>query len=110
MNNLFDPYAGNLLLEGLDPILSRPKALIALTFIPPPPRDVATIPKHFRRHQIMGLRDFYLATKVGVDVQETIDIMVRQSYRYRDPLAAQTWGIVGGEQLAHKTPRAPAMA
>jgi hypothetical protein len=56
------------------------------------------------------LRDLHIPTLEGARLVETIDLMIRPSYRYRDPLAAQTWSIIGGEPMAHKTPRAPAMA
>ena len=36
--------------------------------------------------------------------------MLRDGYRYKDPTAAQTWSVIGGEAMCHKTPRAPAMA
>lgn len=112
MNNLnpFDPYAGNLLTHGLGPILSRQQALTLLTYLPPPPRNIGNVPKHIRMHQLMALRDFHIPSLEGGRLVETMDLMVRPSYRYRDPLAAKTWSIIGAEPMIHKTPRAPAMA
>jgi hypothetical protein len=106
----FDPYAGNLLTEGLGPIQSRSDVLMRLSFIPPPTRDIGKVPLHIRIHMLMGLRDLHIANLEGARLQQTIDLMIRQSYRYRDPLSPQTWSIIGGESIMHKTPRAPAMA
>jgi len=109
---LHDPYSGNILTQGLGPILSRPDALRELTYLPPPPPpcEIAKIPKHIRLHYLMGLRDFHIPCLEGLRLQESIDLMIRQSYRYRDPQAPQTWSILGGEPSIHKTLRAPAMA
>lgn len=112
MTDHFDPYAGNLLTDGLGPILSRTKALITLTDLPPQPRDIECMPVEHRMRHILSLRDFHLPSKEGSDVQETIDIMIRESYRYRDPRSAPTWSVVDGDAFVqtHKNPRAPAMA
>lgn len=105
-----DPYAGNILVEKLGPILSRQQVLSHLTHLPLPPSGMAAVPKHIRMHQLMMLRDFHLPSLEGARLVETVDLMVRPSYRYRDPLAPQTWSMIMGESVAHKTPRAPAMA
>ncbi|PKO27601.1 MAG: transposase [Betaproteobacteria bacterium HGW-Betaproteobacteria-5] len=112
MNNFqsLDPYNGNILTLGLGPILSRPDALRALTYLPAPPRQIEKVPKHIRLHHLMGLRDFHIPCLEGLRLQASIDLMIRQSYRYRDPQVPQTWSVLGGEPSIHKTPRAPAMA
>lgn len=106
----FDPYAGNILTERLGPIQSREDAISRLSFLPPTPGDMSSIPYHIRLHQLMSLRDLHVPTHEGLRLMETIELMVRQGYRYRDPLAAKTWSVVAGGPVAHKTPRAPAMA
>lgn len=109
--NPFDPYAGNILTQGLGPILSRKEALSILTYLPPrPPMNIGDIPKHIRMHQLLMLRDLHIPSLEGGRLVETIDLMIRPSYRYRDPKSPQTWGMLYGEQTMHKTPRAPAMA
>jgi len=112
MNNPtpFDPYAGNILTQGLGPILSRQEALTSLTHLPPLPYDIGTVPKHIRMHLLMMLRDFHIPSMEGARLVETIDLMVRPSYRYRDPQSAQTWSMIGAEPMSLKTPRSPAMA
>lgn len=106
----FDPYAGNILVQPLGPILDRAQAAQRLSFMPPRPRDPGKVPKHIRMHYVIQLRDFHVASLDGLRVQETIDLMLRDGYRYKDPSAAQTWSLIGGEAMRHKTPRAPAMA
>ena len=107
----FDPYAGNILTQGLGPILSRQQALTLLTYLPPlPPRDIGKVPKHIRMHLVMTLRDLHIPSMEGGRLIETIDLMIRPSYRYRDPKSPQTWGMIGAEPMSHKTPRAPATA
>ncbi|GEM_PF-796005 len=109
--NSFDPYAGNILTQGLGPILSRHQSLAKLTYLPPlPPSDIGNMPKQIRMHLLMTLRDLHIPSMEGGKLVETIDLMVRPSYRYRDPKSAQTWGMIGAEPMSHKTPRAPATA
>ncbi|MBI1887776.1 MAG: AAA family ATPase [Nitrosomonadales bacterium] len=108
--NSFDPYSGNILTQGLGPILSRQHALTRLTYLPPLPHDIGNVPKHIRMHQLMMLRDFHIPSIEGGRLVETIDLMVRPGYRYRDPKSAQTWGFIGAEPMLQKTTRAPATA
>lgn len=108
--NLCDPYSGNILTRGLGSIHSRHDALRALTFLPPQARGIATIPKHIRLHYLAGMRDFHIPCLTGLRLQESIDLMIRQSYRYRDPRDSMTWSAIGQEHITHKTLRAPAMA
>lgn len=107
---LFDPYAGNILVQPLGPIFDRAEANRRLTFLPPRPRNFGDVPKHIRMHYVIQLRDFHIASLEGLRVQQTIDMMIRDGYRYKDPLAPQTWSVIGCEATYHKTPRAPAMA
>jgi hypothetical protein len=107
----FDPYGGNILTQGLGPILSRQQALTKLTYLPPlPPHDIGKVPKHIRMHLLMTLRDLHIPSMEGGRLVETINLMVRPGYRYRDPKSPQTWGMIGAEPMSHKTPRAPATA
>lgn len=105
-----DPYAGNILIQPLGPILDRTQATLRLSFMPPRPHDPGKVPKHIRMHYVIQLRDFHIASLDGLRIQQSIDVMLRDGYRYKDPSAAQTWSVIGGEAIRHKTPRAPAMA
>jgi hypothetical protein len=105
-----DPYAGNILVRHLGPILSREQALRRLTFLPTVPGDMSSVPTQIRLHLLMVVRDFHLPSLEGARVLETTDLVIRQSYRYRDPMAAATWSVVSNDPLAQLRPRAPAMA
>jgi hypothetical protein len=105
-----NPYHGNILVDGLGHILSREEAYRRLLYLPPTPQSPGTIPKHIRLHQLLRLRDLHIPSSEGTRIQQTIDLAIRQSYRYRDPMLATTWSHVSGESRAHKTPRAPSMA
>ncbi len=106
----FNPYAGNILIDHLGPILDRPAAARAMTFLPPRPENPGQVPKHIRLRYVIQLRDYHWVSLEGLRVQESIDMALRDSYRYRDPNTPQTWSVISGEKVAHKTPRAPAMA
>lgn len=105
-----DPYAGNILIQGLGPILSRKEATTFLTYLPPAPKRLDGVPKHVRLHMLSSILDLHLPDVPGVRLQASIDLMLRQGYRYRNPDSPQTWRSISGTPYAHKTPRAPAMA
>ena len=102
----FNPYAGNILIDHLGPILDRPAAARAMTFLPPRPENPGQVPKHIRLRYVIQLRDYHWVSLEGLRVQESIDMALRDSYRYRDPNTPQTWSVISGEKVAHKTPRA----
>lgn len=106
----FNPYAGNILIDPLGPILDRRSAARALTFLPPRAENIGQVPKHIRLRYVIQLRDFHWISLEGLRVQESIDMVLRDSYRYRDPNTPQVWSVIAGEKMAHKMPRAPAMA
>lgn len=105
-----DPYAGNILIKGLGPILSREEAMAFLTHLPPIPKRLDGVPKQVRMHMVLSILDLHLPDLANVRLQATIDLMLRQGYRYRNPGNPQTWRTTSGTPYVHKTPRAPAMA
>lgn len=107
--NTFDPYKDNILIKPLGPILDRMQSAKAMSFMPPRPTNVHQIPKHMRMYYVIQLRDFHLASLNGLRLKENIDLMLRDGYRYRDPLYPRSWSLISGEKVEHKTPRAPAM-
>lgn len=92
-----DPYAGNVLTEGLGHILSAKDALAALIYLPPRPDGLDGMPRHVRLHQLMDVRDLHVPSLVERQLQQTIGLMVRQGYKYRDPRLSTTWGAISGE-------------
>lgn len=106
-----DPYCGNILTQHLGPILSREESLKKLTSLPPlPQHDIARVPRHIRMHQLLFVRDLHIPSIEGARLQESIDLMLRQSYRYRQPTDSETWRVICNEPNMHKMIRAPAMA
>jgi hypothetical protein len=102
-----DPYAGNILTQGLGPIRSRLETAKALTELPKRLNSMDGIPPHIALHLMMALRDFHLPSVEECRLHQTIDLMVRQNYRYLDPTAAATWTTVSGDRAAAHN-RAPA--
>lgn len=105
-----DPYAGNILTQGLGPIRSRQEISKLLLELPPrPPANISQIPPHVRLHMLMGLRDLHLPSLEELRLYESIDLMIRQNYRYLDPSSASTWSLISGEPTQQwKRPGAPA--
>lgn len=93
-----DPYAGNILTQGLGPIRSRHELSKLLLDLPPqPPSNISRIPSHVRLHMLMSLRDLHLPSLEELQLYESIDLMIRQNYRYIDPSSASTWSLISGE-------------
>ena len=103
-----DPYAGNILTLGLGPIRSRGEVMKSLTELPKRPKSMDGIPPHIAIHHLMSLRDFHLPNVEECRLHETIDLMVRQNYRYLDPTAATTWSTISGDHAVPNLRRAPA--
>lgn len=97
MANIQDPYAGNILVDPLGPIPSDEVSLEALMYLPSTPGSMLGIPKHVRLHQVMCVRDLHLPALAERQLLQTVDLMVRQGYRYRDPRVAATWAAISGE-------------
>lgn len=105
-----DPYAGNILTYSLGPILTRDAILKAMSKFPKVPKNLHDIPKHIRMHHLLEIRDLHIASEAGADLFTTLDVMIRQGYRYRDPNNPATWRNIGGDKNAYVTPKSPAMA
>jgi len=106
--NLFDPYAGNRLCQ-LGPIPSREDALARLLELPPRPGGMGDVPRHIRVHHLMRLRDLHIPSEMEVRLAESIDLMLRDGYRYRDPDVPSTFAMINGESLRRKRPAPPAI-
>lgn len=110
--NPHDPYAGNILVQHLGPILSRKQIANLLTELPPrPPANIAAIPRHIRLHMLMAIRVLHMPSLEGLQLHESVDLMVRQNYMFLDPAMPRTWSLVSGEPTqSWKRPGAPAFA
>lgn len=105
-----NPYEGNILVSGLGEIPSPENALASLMYLPEAPGSVDGVPNYIRLHHLMSVRDIHLPPLIERQLLQTIDLMVRQGYRYRDPRHAQTWGQVYGERLRRPIVVPPAFA
>lgn len=102
-----DPYEGNQLMTPLGPIRSRMEVLSLLTELPNRPRGFDSLPPHIALHELFKLRDLHLPRPVGVQLYYSIDLMIRQNYRYLNPVEPRTWATVSGGPI-HRSPlRAP---
>jgi hypothetical protein len=104
-----DPYSNNILTTGLGQILTRQKILKSLSKFPIVPRNIHEIPVHIRLHYLMQVRDLHIASSEGVELFMTIDLMMRQSYRYRNPNDPSTWRNISGNTQSYVAPKSPAM-
>lgn len=110
-DSLFDnPYEGNLLTAGIGPILSEAEVFKRLSSRPPTPKDVSGLSKLERLHRLLCMRDLHIPSVVELDIFQSLDLLIRQGYRYRDPAEASTWQMIGGEPGYSRSPRAPASA
>lgn len=92
-----NPYTGNLLIEHLPEIPDRRQALQSLICRPEIPAQMEGIPRHIRLHQLMQVRDLHIPPLIEGQLLQSVDLMVRQGYKYRDPRTAKTWSTVSGE-------------
>lgn len=93
-------YTDNLLIQSLSPTPTPKEVLRRLTYLPPVPRDVAGIPRHERLHHLMQIRDLHLPSAIECQLLQSIDLMTKQGYSYRDPRQALTWTAISGEATA----------
>jgi hypothetical protein len=93
-------YTDNLLIQSLSPTPNPNEVLGRLTYLPPVPRDVAKLPKHERLHHVMQVRDLHIPSAIECQLVQTIDLMIKQGYSYRDPRQAMTWTAISGEATA----------
>jgi hypothetical protein len=100
--------ADNILLRGLGPISTRSEAIATMMELPTMPRRIGDMPRESRLLHLMSLRDFHVPSREQVRLHETINLMVRQGYRYRNPASSNVWGNISGEARRGKMPRAPA--
>lgn len=105
-----NPYQGNILIERLRPILSREQALSALTYHPAKPKDVENVPLHIRLHYLMMLRELHIPSSEEARLQETVDLLIRNSLHLQNPACSQTWGSLMGEEIYGRRPKPSALA
>ncbi len=95
--SIINPYEGNILVAPLGPIVDRPKLIKQITTRPPLPGECSVIPKYLRQHYLPTLWELFVPPLESIQVVETIDLMIRQGYRYRDPNLPRAWSTLLGE-------------
>lgn len=81
----YDPYEGNILIDGLGPIPSSDDIEKSLLYLPKRPKEVLSAPLHVRLHELLLLEHLYAPSHTSVEVALSIDMALRHSYRSRDP-------------------------
>jgi hypothetical protein len=90
-----DPYAGNVLVHGMGPILTTKDILRRLTVIPAMPSSIAGMPMEVRLHWLANLQsDFHIPSMIEAELALSIDLAIRQGYRYRDPRLPNAWELI----------------
>lgn len=103
-------YAGNILVSRLGSIPAPMDMLRTLIWLPEKPVNMAMVPKHIRAHQLLDVLDFHFPSSIELQLLQTTDLMIRKSYKYRDPRLATTWGAISGEVRRGSGFLAPALA
>jgi hypothetical protein len=87
--NLDDPiaaYRGNPLIGALGPIRTKEQIRDLLTVKPAYDPAERRLPAHLRPHTAFALREFFLPGIAHMAAVKEVDLLIRQSYKYRNPL------------------------
>jgi hypothetical protein len=110
MQERYDPYRGNILIEGLGPIPEPKDVLARLLRMPEIPPSVGNIPMHVRLHALTDLQNLHIPSLVDSQIFQTIDLMTKAGYRDRDPSKPTTWTTVAGQVVPPVSIRLPGKA
>lgn len=111
----FDPqlipqYRNNLLISACGPILSAEELLERLSYTPDIPSDLENMPTEIRKHQMMTTRLLHIPSKSGIEVAQSIDLMIRQGYVNRNPKEPSTWNALYNDLSFKLAPEIPPLA
>ena len=81
----YDPYEGNILIDGLGAILSPTDIENSLLYLPRRPAKILDAPRYVRVHALLPLEHLYAPSSSNIAVAQSIDMALRHSYRSRDP-------------------------
>jgi hypothetical protein len=90
-----DAYANNLLIDGCGPILSRTEIARRLLHRPPAPtpRSIGA-PREVVEHEMTNLWRLHVPTVAGIELAQSIDVLLRQGYVHRNPSRPRTWSRI----------------
>lgn len=86
-----EAYSGNILIDACGPILSPAEMLRQMVYLPPLPSNLAATPTYVRQHQLDDIRRLHIPTAAGIELAESIGVMIRQGYVHRNPTNPSTW-------------------
>lgn len=96
-----NPYAGNLLIDCLPPILDSTAILKLQTSLPKTPENILDYPFEIRLHYLLDIwENFWIPSQIGSRVIESIDLMLRHGYKYRNVSDPKTWSVIFGSSVA----------
>ncbi|MBA4284718.1 MAG: transposase [Xanthomonadaceae bacterium] len=86
-----DESTQNILIRPLGPALEKIDAMKRMTYLPPLPKDIQDLSQIERLHRVFSIRDLHIPMEEEAKLQQTIDMLIRQSLSKRDPTLALTW-------------------
>lgn len=99
----YNPYSGNILVEKLGEIKSRKEISKFLTYLPKlPPNNIESLPRHLRLHLLQDVRDLHVPSLTETRSGESLDLMLRQNYKYSDPKLSTSWQKLYGSESSQK--------
>lgn len=84
-------YDGNPLIEACGPILSAMEIAKRLMHLPAAPCSWAAVDGRLLEHAAAGIWRLHVPTAAGIELAQSIDVMLRQGYLHRNPSAPATW-------------------
>lgn len=91
-----DDHGENLLLEACGPILQKKDIMRGLLYLPPLPAGKGVAIEHARAYDIPQLWRLHIPTAQGLEVVQTVDMLLRQGYVQRKPGEAATRRMLCG--------------
>ncbi|TDU23286.1 AAA domain-containing protein [Panacagrimonas perspica] len=106
----FNPYEGNILVDGLGPIPSPTELENFLLNLPKAPGAILEAPAYIRLHELLLLENLFVPSPTSISTAQSIDLSLRHSYRSRDPrIPANRWGEVEQHAKGPTSVRPPAL-
>lgn len=104
-NNLTNPYAGNLLITKLPSIPNDEAILRHLTITPKIPKGILDMPTEVRLRFLHEIKhSLHIPSHECCKLFETVDLMIREGYRTRNPAEALIWGrLMGSTTIRNDT-------
>lgn len=97
--DLFDPYGNNVLIRSLGPVLSREEKLAGLIEQPKMPTNILEAERSKRILFLLNLQSLHIPAMVNAWVADSLDMMIRHRYSYRDPQSPETIASITGSLL-----------